>query len=67
MIYCLQANGFTISGDTSGTNSLSLQGMTGVTDIIANWNCNESDRSAKGKSTERMKVLEINDSLGLMV
>ena len=57
-------NGFTISGDTSGTNSLSLQGMTGVTDIIAIGTVTSADRSGKAKSTERMKVLEINDSLG---
>ena len=57
-------NGFTISGDTSGTNSLSLQGMTGVTDIIAIGTVTSADRSGKAKSTERMKVLEINDSTG---
>ena len=57
-------NGFTITGDTTSTNTLSLQGMTGVTDIIAIGTVTSSDRSGKAKSTERMKVLEINDSLG---
>ena len=38
--------------------------MTGVTDIIAIGTVTSADRSGKAKSTERMKVLEINDSLG---
>ena len=56
-------NGFTISGDTANTDSLLLQGMSGVTSIDVIGTVVSSDRSGKTKTTEKMKVLEINDSL----
>ena len=57
-------NGFTISGDTANTEDLSLQGMSGVTSIDVIGTVTSADRSGKAKSTERMKVLKIDDSLG---
>ena len=57
-------NGFTISGDTANTDALSLQGMSGVSSIDVIGTVVSADRSGKSKSTEVMKVLEINDSLG---
>ena len=57
-------NGFTISGDTANTDALSLQGMSGVTSIDVIGTVSSADRSGKSKSTEVMKVVEINDSLG---
>ena len=56
-------NGFTISGDTANTDALSLQGMSGVSSIDVIGTVVSADRSGKTKSTERMKILEINDSL----
>ena len=57
-------NGFTISGDTANTEDLSLQGMSGVTSIDVIGTVTSADRSGKPKTTERMKVLKIDDSLG---
>jgi len=57
-------NGFTISGDTANTEDLSLQGMSGVTSIDVIGTVSSADRSGKPKTTERMKVLKIDDSLG---
>jgi len=57
-------NGFTISGDTVNTEDLSLTGMSGVTSIDVIGTVSSADRSAKTKTTEKMKVLKIDDSLG---
>ncbi len=57
-------NGFTISGDTTNTEDLSLTGMSGVTSIDVIGTVTSADRSGKPKTTERMKVLKIDDSLG---
>jgi len=57
-------NGFTINGDTTNTEDLALQGLSGVTSIDVIGTVSSADRSGKAKTTQRMKVLEINDSLG---
>ena len=53
-------NGFAISGDTASSEDLSLQGMS-VTIIDVIGTVTSADRSGKAKSTERMKVLKIDD------
>ena len=56
-------NGFSISGDQTNTDTLSLTGMSGVSSIDVIGTVSSADRSGKAKTTERMKILEINDSL----
>ena len=58
------ASSFSISGDTVDTEDLSLQGLTGVTSIDVIGTVTSADRSGKAKTTQRMKVLKIDDSLG---
>ena len=56
-------NGFTINGDSVNTEDLSLQGLSGVTSIDVIGTVTSADRSGKAKTTQRMKVLKIADSL----
>ena len=57
-------NGFTINGDTVNTEDLSLQGLSGVSSIDVIGTVTSADRSGKAKTTQRMKVLKLDDSLG---
>ena len=57
-------NGFTINGSSTNTQTVALQGLSGVTSVDIIGTVYSSNRSAKSKSTERMKVLKIDDSLG---
>ena len=57
-------NGFSINGDSANTEDLALTGMSGVTSIDVIGTVTSADRSGKAKTTERMKVLKIDDSLG---
>ena len=55
-------NGFTTTSVNASSASLSFD--SAPDDIIAIGTVQSADRSGKAKTTERMKVLEINDSLG---
>ena len=55
-------NGFTTSSVNASSASLTFS--SAPSSIIAIGTVVSSDRSGKAKTTERMKVLEINDSLG---
>ena len=55
-------NGFTTSSVNASSASLTFN--SAPSSIIAIGTVTSSDRSGKAKTTERMKVLEINDSLG---
>ena len=57
-------NGFTISGAGTNVDALSLQGMSGVTSIDVVGTVTSSNRSDKTKTTQRMQVLKIDDSIG---
>ena len=57
-------NGFTTTSVNAASASLSFDSSLTNTDIIVVGTVTSADRSGKSKSTERMKVLEINDSLG---
>ena len=58
------SNGFTITSSTANVDTLDLAGLTGVTQAMFVGTVTSSNRGDKTKSTERMKILEINDSLG---
>ena len=55
-------NGFTTSSINASSASLTFS--SAPSSIIAIGTVTSADRSGKAKTTERMKVLEINDSLG---
>ncbi len=55
-------NGFTTSSVNASSASLTFN--SAPSSIIAIGTVTSADRSGKAKTTERMKVLEINDSLG---
>ena len=55
-------NGFTTSSVNASSASLTFS--SAPSSIIAIGTVTSADRSGKAKTTERMKVLEINDSLG---
>ena len=58
------SNGFTISSSTANVDTLDLGSLSGVTQAMFIGTVTSSNRGDKTKSTERMKVLVINDSLG---
>ena len=63
-------NGFSISGTSANTQTIALTGLsnTGGSDTITIiGTVYSSDRSAKAKTTERMKVLKIDDTTGSAV
>ena len=57
-------NGFTISGGATNTQSVTLQGLSGVTSVNVIGTVYSSNRSAKAKTTERMKILKVDKTFG---
>ena len=57
-------SGFTISGTSTNTQTVALTGLSGVTSVDVIGTVYSSNRSAKSKTTERMKILKIEDTTG---
>ena len=60
-------NGFTISGSSSNTQSVTLQGLSGVSSVNVIGTVYSSNRSAKAKTNEKMKVLKVDKTFGSAV
>ena len=58
-----EGSGFSISGSQANVQQINVTGLTGVTNIDVIATVYKSDRSAKAKTTERMKILKLDKSL----
>ena len=57
-------SGFTISGTATNTQTVALTGLSGVTSVDVIGTVYSANRSAKSKTTERMKILKVEDTTG---
>ena len=57
-----EGSGFSISGSQANVQQINVTGLSGVTNIDVIATVYKSDRSAKAKTTERMKILKLDKS-----